>query len=210
MSVVPPKAVVKSGNGVRHDCGLMVSPRTGCHVMPNARRFPLSWTNQREDDACFIVRDNNGQGAPAGPSFQQFPRRWILRRCRRTSAIDRRFGQRSGGWTLAAMRRRGEQIEARQLSRAQCEVRSEFRQPLERVASCATMRTAPPSRAPGKPAPTTGPGTETERRLRSIAALFGHWLLPNELKIWAEVASRGITKLPTTSVSQAPPTPQDG
>ncbi len=89
MSVVPPKAVVQSGEWYlpRWTFADRWSHRaratTGCHVMPNARRCPATVDDRREDDACFIVRDNNGQGAPAGPFFQQFPRRWLLRRCRR-------------------------------------------------------------------------------------------------------------------------------
>ena len=65
-------------------CELKVSPRTCHHRLPrNAERspFPATVDDRREDDACFIVRDNNGQGAPAGPFFQQFPRRWLLGRC---------------------------------------------------------------------------------------------------------------------------------
>ena len=52
-----------------------------------------------QDDACFIVRDNNGQGAPAGPFFQHISAAMVVPSmlwhrsaagCR-TIAIDRRF-----------------------------------------------------------------------------------------------------------------------
>ena len=36
-----------------------------------------------ETEARFIIRDHNGQGAPAGPFFRPFPRRWLLGRCRK-------------------------------------------------------------------------------------------------------------------------------
>ena len=29
--------------------------------MPSARRFPAPWTMEENNDACFIVRDKNGQ-----------------------------------------------------------------------------------------------------------------------------------------------------
>jgi hypothetical protein len=67
MSVVPPKAVVKSGEWhlpAMDLCGLMVSPRTCHHGLPrNAERspFPATVDDRREDDACFTVRDKNKQ-----------------------------------------------------------------------------------------------------------------------------------------------------
>ena len=41
--------------------------------MPSARRFPPPWTAE-ETDACFIVRDHNGQ-APAYVYFEDEPGR---------------------------------------------------------------------------------------------------------------------------------------
>ena len=67
MSVVPPKAVVKSREWHLPRwtrCGLMVSART-CHhrLARNAERspFPATVGDRREDDAGFTVRDKNKQ-----------------------------------------------------------------------------------------------------------------------------------------------------